>query len=90
MSVACQIRNGKNAINIYDVEFDEGINYQIRLSNKNFCSAPVIVDVDGVFYCKDNAKLSFELPCVDVGEYVLEVLNKETSDVIYKFMSIYY
>lgn len=92
MSVAYPITKGKNAINIYDKEFDLLTDYQIRLTDKSFCSVPVVVDVDGVFDCNDNVKVSFNLPCMDVGEYVLEVIdaNSPSSEPIYKFNSMYY
>ena len=90
MSVACQISKGKNAINIHDKDFNDLIDYEIRLTDRDFCFAPVIVNVDSVFLCKSDAKINFILPCMNIGSYKLEVVDKGTSEVIYTLNSIYY
>lgn len=81
------IPESENAISIHDKDFDQFLNYQIKVTEINFCNS-VIVNVDSVFYCSENAKLIFDLPCISIGNYKLEVINSDDDAIIYTFPAI--
>lgn len=89
MAIASPLTQGKNALNIYDKDFDDMQDYQIRLTDKDFCYVPIVVDVEGVSFCNDNAKLTFVLPCLNRGNYIMQVLERDTQEIIHEFNSIY-
>ncbi len=89
MAIATPLTQGRNVLNIYDKDFDNSKEYQIRLTDKAFCFSAVVVDVEGVFLCDGYAKLTFNLPCLPQWQYVLQVIDKATQETIYKFNSTY-
>lgn len=81
---------GKNAIDINNRDFDISLSYEIKLTSLVYCAKTVVVDVDGVSFCKEVANLKFELPCMDLGQYKLEVINKANDKVLYTVNSKFY
>ena len=87
--IAQALNEGKNAIKIHDKDFDESISYQIRLANKDFCIAETVVNVDGFSFCGEVATIFFELPCMEIGQYKLDIIKTISSDVAYTLNSKY-
>ena len=85
--IAQPLSQGNNAIKIHDRNFDQAKAYQIKLTDIVFCTALTVVDVDGFSFCGEYAKLFFELPCMEIGQYKLEIIDKDTLEVIYTLNS---
>lgn len=90
MPITQPLVSGKNAIDINDKDFDSLADYEIHLTDNDFCNVAVVVDVDGVSFCNDTATLKFELPCIPIGQYKLEVIDKTTEEVKYTLNSKFY
>lgn len=83
------IKEGTNVVSFYDKDFLTGQDYEITISSLSFCTNPILVDIDNVFYCDDVVKLSFQLICMDYGNYLLELKVKATQEVVKKLNAIY-
>lgn len=80
---------GKNVIDFYSVDFDDTLNYSIRLENNSSCQPSSTVAINDVFYCDNKVRLTFELPCLDYSRYTLIIFDSNTEEEKYKFNAIY-
>lgn len=74
MAIATPLTAGnQNAIKVYDIDFDPLLSYQIKLT-ANDC-AVCLVNVDSVSFCDGYGTLNFELLCIAIGYYKLEIID---------------
>ncbi len=72
----------KNIVKVHLVNFDELLSYEVLIKSKGFCTPACLVDVDNVFFCQQIAKFTFNLPCLDKGEYTMTIRVKSLLEVI--------
>jgi len=85
--IAQPINEGKNAIKIHDKDFDEISSYQVKLTNKDFCIAETVVNVDGFSFCREYATLFFVLPCMEAGQYTMNIIKIPSLEIAYTLNS---
>ncbi len=90
MSIANALtQEAKNTVKVYDKEFDNSLDYRIKLT-KDFSCQIYVVTVDGVFFCDGYATFYFELPCMVTGTYQLEIIETTGSTTIYTLSATVY
>ena len=88
--IAYPLSEGSNVINFYDKDFDISLSYSFRIVNSNFCKPAKVIQVDDVYFCDDYAKLSFELPYLEAGEYIIDVYDDlDTINTLYQFKAVF-
>jgi hypothetical protein len=87
--IAQPLNEGNNAIKIHDKDFDQAAAYQIELTDTTFCNPKTVVNVDGFSFCGEIATLSFELPCMEIGQYKMEIKKQLSLDIVYTLNSKY-
>lgn len=81
--IAQHLFSGKtNVVEVHLSELDEQLSYEVLIESKGFCTAFALVDIDNVFFCYGIAKFSFTLPCLDKGEYLMTIRDKNDPDTI--------
>jgi len=83
--------DSENTVKVYDKNFNQLISYEIKLTRDVTCQQKV-VSVGGVFFCNDYAILNFLLPCIEKGNYTLEIfeIGQATPIPIYTLAAIAY
>jgi len=82
--IAQNLYSGKsNVVEIHTSSFNEQLDYEVLIKSKGFCSPPALVNVNSVFFCRSVAKLTFDLPCLDKGEYIMTIRDKNLPETIF-------
>jgi hypothetical protein len=90
MSIANALtQEAKNIVKVYDKDFDNSLNYEIKLTKDFSCQSYVVI-VDDVFFCDGYATFYFTLPCMVTGPYVLYIIDSTSTTIIYTLSAIVY
>lgn len=90
MPIAYPLSEGSNTIKFHDKDFDINGTYQIRLKSINFCFPSVVIELDGVFFCKNKVQIDFTLPCLNSGAYNLEIFDSaDPNNILYNINSYF-
>jgi hypothetical protein len=81
--IAENLSSGKtNVVKIHLTNFDDSLSYEVLIASKSFCTPVCLVDVDNVFFCRNIANFTFNLPCLDKGEYTITIKTKDNPATI--------
>lgn len=74
------LKGNQNVVDIYKKSFDLLLDYEVLIQSKNFCFPSALIDVSNVSFCRNIAKLTFDVPCLDSGEYTMTIRDKNDQD----------
>ena len=74
--------NKQNVINVYSENFNSQLSYEVLVKSKWLCLPTAIVDVINVSFCRNLITFTFDLPCLDKGDYSLIIRDKNDISVI--------
>lgn len=90
MAIANPLKSGStNTISIYDKDFNTSGWNRIELT-KNVTCQKFVASIDGVFICNNTTNLTFNLPCLEKGNYKLELFETGSISPTYTLTAIVY